>query len=220
LASLFLVSLALPGAATAREANIDPKAVPKETNPALLLKLAGDLSTWGSRAADPLALIVSARLLAQVPTEPIERTKIAEGGAASDKSGSRQLDLRTVIENARELSGDDEDLLAMIADVEGEARRGVVDGPAAHTDRIEANATDVFNNVEFEGGKEAAVYLQGDGDTDLDLLIQDQFGIEICRRDSYADRELCRWTPRWTGPFSIIVKNHGSVWNHYRLVTN
>ena len=69
----------------------------------------------------------------------------------------------------------------------------------------------------FDAGKSVYVSVSGDGDTDLDLYIYDENG-NLIKSDTDSDDEcFCKFTPLWTGKFTIIVKNLGSVCNRYRL---
>ena len=74
--------------------------------------------------------------------------------------------------------------------------------------------------VTFRGGSFAEVSLVGDGDTDLDLYVYDEYGNSVCSDSGWSDRAYCSWRPRWTGVFSIEVRNLGSVYNRYRFATN
>ena len=98
----------------------------------------------------------------------------------------------------------------------GSASAGAVNGPQATTTRVEAHDSDVFN-VRFFGGQLARVSIRGDGDTDLDLIIKDRYGNEVCRADGLRDVETCRFEPENTGTYHIEVRNLGNVWNRYRL---
>ena len=89
----------------------------------------------------------------------------------------------------------------------------------AHTDEVRAHATDVYHVV-FRRGQQAHVGISGDGDTDLDLFIYDENSNLICSRTGPTDDEDCYFNPRWTGPFTIKVRNLGGVYNEYMLLTN
>ena len=40
------------------------------------------------------------------------------------------------------------------------------------------------------------------------------------KHDDYTDTCYCSWTPKWTGAFTIKIKNRGGVCNYYTLYTN
>lgn len=97
--------------------------------------------------------------------------------------------------------------------------RGRVGGAAVHEDCVYANCTDNYT-IRFIAGEEAEVAVVGDGDTDLDLYIYDSNGNLIEKDDDYTDTCYCSWTPKWTGAFTIKIKNRGGVCNYYTLYTN
>lgn len=97
---------------------------------------------------------------------------------------------------------------------------GAVGGPKENlNERVEARATDIYH-VRFYGGELAEVLVTGDGDTDLDLFVYDEFGNLIASDTDLTDVCLAQWVPRWTGTFRIEVKNHGGVYNRYHIITN
>jgi hypothetical protein len=188
--------------------------------------LAHELYAYGRTAEDPLAVIVAAKIVASVPTQPTERAKEEkppEGAAAeatqkTNEAGPPKLEL--MLETARELAGEDEVLLGMIADVEAGKSKGRVPGPLVTIDIVQAGFTNTYYDQVFEGGELAEVATVGDTDTDLDLFIYDEHGNLICSDTDYSDRTYCSWYPRYRGPFAIVIKNLGGVWNEYRLFTN
>src|SRR4051794_29641402 len=114
-AAATLVALAaLPTASRERERNMDPAALASPTNPVLLLKLSDELLEWGRRAADPVALIVSANLLARVAVQEVRRDKEARGEADDNKANRPIPNVAGILAEARELAGTDPALLSWI----------------------------------------------------------------------------------------------------------
>ncbi|MFQ5845697.1 MAG: hypothetical protein ACE5JG_11995 [Planctomycetota bacterium] len=74
--------------------------------------------------------------------------------------------------------------------------------------------------VTFPGGRAARVYVRGDRSSDLDLYVYDENGNLIGKDLGFTDSCVVRWTPRWTGPFVVVVKNRGRRANLYRVWTN
>lgn len=74
--------------------------------------------------------------------------------------------------------------------------------------------------VTFLGGARARIMVQGDGSSDLDLFVYDENGNLIAQDLGYSDSAAVSWTPRWTGPFLVVVKNRGACANLYRIATN
>ncbi len=86
-----------------------------------------------------------------------------------------------------------------------------------HDDTVLANHTDVYT-LTFEAGVEARILVIGDGDTDLDLFIYDENGNLIDSDEDDTDRCVASVTPKWTGKFTVKIKNWGDVYNDYRLL--
>jgi hypothetical protein len=99
------------------------------------------------------------------------------------------------------------------------AHAGTVGGSTRTVEQVKANITDVYN-LSFIAGQEAIVDVKGDGDTDLDLYIYDSSGNLITKDEDYTDHCVARWTPKWTGKFTIKIKNRGGVPNSYVMTTN
>jgi hypothetical protein len=109
--------------------------------------------------------------------------------------------------------------LFFVMAVASQVDAGDVTGPNLHKDQVLANHTDSYE-ITFEGDEKAVVAIIGDGDTDLDLFIYDENDNLIGENTDLTDRCSVEWTPSWTGKFSIKIKNLGSVYNEYVLITN
>lgn len=82
---------------------------------------------------------------------------------------------------------------------------------------VKANTTVTWEYT-FRANTEAKVTVNGDGDTDIDVFIYDENGNLITKDDDTTDYCICRWTPKWTGKFTIKVKNLGNVYNRCHLL--
>jgi hypothetical protein len=96
---------------------------------------------------------------------------------------------------------------------------GRLGGAATHYDRVQAFKTDVYD-ISFRGGAFAEIAVSGDGDTDLDLYVYDEFGNLVASDLNSTDVSYVSWTPVFTGSFRVEVRNRGHVYNDYVLVTN
>jgi hypothetical protein len=181
--------------------------------------MAERLARLGEQQRDPLLLIAAARVMQQVGSQTVERKPQSQGGqAAATKTPGAGRTPATLLARAKELSGGRADLIALADEAANAGTRGAAGGPKAGRTVVRSRAADVFT-ITFTAGQVAAVAISGDGDSDLDLEVYDQAGNLICRADGPTDDEICRWTPRWTGPFRVRVVNMGTA-NEYRLLTN
>jgi hypothetical protein len=73
--------------------------------------------------------------------------------------------------------------------------------------RILAGHQHTFNTISFVGGETATVYVEGDGSTDLDLYVFDQYGQLVAYDDDNTDDCLARWVPARTGFYRIVIVN-------------
>ena len=83
-------------------------------------------------------------------------------------------------------------------------------------DIVDAYSTDTYVQ-RFYAGESVWIRVRGDGDTDLDLYVYDENGNLIDSDTDTDDKCLCIFTPKWTGRFTIKVKNLGNVYNRYYI---
>ncbi|MBO9717194.1 MAG: hypothetical protein J7507_10380 [Pseudoxanthomonas sp.] len=184
------------------------------------LHLADELADYGQEARNPMALIVAAEMIAQAGAHDVQQAKTTGGkGTAGDKAAKPERDVAALLGEARALAGQNAGLLAAIDRVAAGESKGRSNGPGQVSERVLSGDTDTYT-ISFDGGEEAAVLVVGDGDTDLDLYVYDENGNLICDDTDRTDTMLCEWTPNWTGNFTVRIKNLGSVYNAYEMVTN
>lgn len=102
--------------------------------------------------------------------------------------------------------------------IESDASSSSVSPDTETSECVLAHSTDTYS-VKFKGGEEAMVVVIGDGDTDLDLYIYDENGNLIESDTDTSDTLVAIWTPKWTGKFTIEIRNLGSVRNYYTMWT-
>lgn len=213
--------IAVAGAA-AKGPNTGAKGKPSETAAAVeALATADDLAIYGIQQGDPVALIQAAKMKKAAPAKALEAAKKTEGKGTkgADKKSGYDLSADALLARAEGMSAGNATLQALIADAKATKSRGATRGPTVHSDTVLAGNTDSYV-VTFRGGESAAVLVSGDGDTDLDLYVTDENGNTICTDTDASDTMLCRWTPAWTGPFGIHIRNLGRVYNNYKLAVN
>lgn len=215
---LVLIAMMLPMAVMAQEKKDAMIPISQSEN---AIRMVAELSKYGYANKDALSLIQAARLSKQLGLTQEEKEKTQEGETTAEegqKSGQVSMDAAKLLADAKAFAGDDGLLLALIDDVSSNVR-GAVGGPKYASSYVNAGATDVYN-VNFRAGETAIVTVSGDGDTDLDLYIYDSNDNLIDSDTDYSDDCICVWTPRWTGRFTIKIRNRGSVYNSYVIHTN
>jgi hypothetical protein len=105
---------------------------------------------------------------------------------------------------------------AAVLSVPSAANASPVDGPMSKRDQVLAFSTDVYR-VALWGNEVTEIRLVGDGDTDLDLYVYDQFGDLVAVSNGPTDIETIRFVPRRTAVYTIRVVNLGRVYNEYRI---
>lgn len=188
------------------------------------LRLASELVKYGYSQQSALPLVDAMQIIIDNPTQPLGSEK--EGGQATievtGKNGNVSLNFDEILASAREFAEGDDQLLALIDQVETDSQapsRGAVNGPKYTVDVVGPGCTDNFS-VSFVKGYIAEVALSGDGDTDLDLYVYDSNGNLIAADTDYTDDCYVSWVPAWTGRYTIKVVNRGRVANKYVLITN
>ena len=200
-----------------------------------ILQEAGELVAYARENQSPLAMLTAVQMLQRVRVQDgAGRLKQGPSGAAAGaqagpegqkgKTPAPSLDAKVLLAEARTWAKGNQSVLALIDDASKAQPQssGTLGGdlyPYRQPGRLPARTyTDWV--VRMRGGEVALIGVTGDGDTDLDLEVYDEFGNLIVRDARYGDRCLVEWTPKWTGNFTVRIKNLGRVYNDYLLVTN
>lgn len=223
---LFL-SLAVIATAFAANAQDIPQkeAIQGEISPEVsALKLAADLVKYGYANESALPLIDAMQIIIDNPTQPLgaEVRGTTANGDNDKKNGTVSLDFNKILGDAKTFAAGDEQLLALIDQVETDSQagsRGAVNGPRSGAFTVYGGCYNDFD-VSFVKGYVAEVLVSGDGDTDLDLYVYDSNGNLIVSDTDYTDDCYVSWVPRWTGRYTIRVVNRGPVYNNYVILTN
>ncbi|MGB5710922.1 MAG: hypothetical protein WBM44_08420 [Waterburya sp.] len=191
------------------------------------LNLAYNLAEYGRENKDPQMLISAAKIIMETPVESLSLEKTteedpeAEVAEETKTDEERDVSASALLTEARELANNDSTIVALIDEVENGtiASRGKVGAPIRHADTVQAETTDIYI-ITFEGGRIARIGVDGDNDTDLDCYLYDEYGNPVSRDADYSDTCFMQWTPRWTGKYTLRIKNRGRVYNRYYLLTN
>lgn len=188
------------------------------------IALANQLVKYGYESQSALPLIQAVQIYQELgltpATDGITPTQ-EEVGEASTTVTKTERPARTeeqLLADATKFADGDKTLLALVNNCKS-ATRGAVGGSIYRHDCVRGNATDVWR-FRFRGGETAYVVVSGDGDTDLDLYVYDENGNLITQDIDLTDQCVVAFTPRWTGYFTIKIKNRGSIMNCYDLATN
>ena len=195
-----------------------PKA-PAADDPIARLQLTADLLAAGRASKDPLALIVAARIMKSLGGTDVDLKPERPAAPADAQKPGQPVSPDTILIEAHNLAGGDKITNLLIDEAAAMRRAGGAGQPKTHHDTVQPAGTDVYTVV-FNGGQLAEAGIAGDGASDLDLVVYDENDHLVCRSTASADREYCRWWPRWTGPFRIEVQNLGTAADLYRLTTN
>jgi hypothetical protein len=185
------------------------------------ISLAGQLAKYGYANNSASALIQAAELYLSVTTEALKpESATPSKGTATEKATGVSHDPQKLLADAKVIADGDKTLLAMIEKAKASTKtRGAVGGAKYASSRVHSGQTDEYV-VRFWGGETAAVYVSGDGDTDLDLYIYDASGKLVTSDIDYSDECVCIWKPRSTASYKVRIKNRGDVYNAYTIVTN
>lgn len=196
LAVLFLILSVLGGwpggvVAAGKPGREDPEAA---AHPVVTAVLAARVAAYGQSQNDPLALLVAARLL--------------NSASSSEHAGRASA---AWLDSAFRLAGTRSDLLGWITDARVARHRGEATGAEAQTLRVSGREAQSIL-LSFNAGSDAAVALTdggapGSAPLDLDLYVFDERGAAVCASQSPGMPEQCRWTPRRSGKFRIVVEN-------------
>lgn len=189
------------------------------------VKLANQILRYGYENQSALALIDALQIFSENPTQALNATKEGETVDESkndSKKAKVSFDYETVLADAKKFADGDQNLLALIDNIDAEAKgaqRGAINGPTKHYDSVNGNSTDTYT-ISFVAKQLAEILVSGDGDTDLDLYVYDSNGNLIEKDNDYSDDCYVRWVPAWTGKYIVKVVNRGPMYNRYVLLTN
>lgn len=211
-----------------------------------LLVQAAQLAVEGESRKSPMLLLSAAELLLDLT--PSQRTPEAiavsmDGDNQRQPSTLPPLTVDGLIQRAVEISAKDPELAKAVETVALKLQsgdRGIVarqgkDLPRKKIKdvtfcvlnvkkeyrRLEPGQSYTANNVIYEASKPAIALVVGDGDGDLDLWVYDDNSDNLIGRDTDS-KSVClvQWTPRYEGPFRIIVKNVGKQWEQFYVLAN
>lgn len=183
-----------------------------EALPVAQLHLSEQLAAWGRANKDPLSLVVAAQIRQGVGTKVVERK--ADGEAAPAPAATDVV--AALLDEAKALAKNDKTIAALADDVKAAATKGRVGGGIVSLGQI-SGRTIHTRSMDFRAKQTAEIAAVGTDTNDIMLEVFDEGGHLICRD---TDPAYCRFTPAWTGSFTVKVHNNGGSLAHYRLETN
>ena len=188
-----------------------------------VLKLASELAVYGYKNNAVLPLIQAVDLYLSVATKDLKIEAVEKGqGSETSKKSSVSFDASKILSDAKELAALESTpaaYLALISDLEKKAKdqtRSPIDGASKTYERVKAYSSDSYV-VRFNAYERAYIEVYGDGDTDLDLYIYDNYGNLVASDTSVSYNAGGWFVPTCTCPYKIVVKNNGRVYNDYVL---
>ncbi|MFT4954606.1 MAG: hypothetical protein ACI8U3_000977 [Brevundimonas sp.] len=186
---------------------------------------AARLAAWGRKAADAQALILAARMLAEIPFRSADFA--AEPGAAAapgTPSDAPAFTVAGLLDEAETLARGDGQTLAEIEAVRAAAARGVANspfgqGPILARRDVQARQTYWFE-ADAKGGEILRVAAIGDGDTDIDMVVRGADGRVLCEDGAYDHFPVCTLTPGEDQRLRVEIINRGAVWTRVRILSN
>ena len=204
----------LGGGAMATAAQDDAALTPAARGVTQVLT-AAELAAWGRERGDAGALIMAARLIAEVPLRQA-------GGDGDDEAPF--LTAASLLDEAAFLAADNPGVIDAIDRLRDPLTRGVRSsifgaGPVQTVKSLQARERWAFD-VEARGGEILRVAAIGDGDTNIDLVVRDARGAEVCR-DGFGDHyPVCTVSPRAGGQMRVDIVNRGDVWTKVQVLSN
>ena len=186
------------------------------------LQTANALARYGYSVKSASALIGAAEILAGIRTQPLGAQAERGQQAGATAVDTPEFTPATLLADARKFAGRDKTMAAWASEVEKSLNvktRGAVGGPRAGTDIVYGGSTITYQ-LGFIANQRAEIIVSGNGASDLDLYVFDSNGILIAGDEGNSDDAFASWVPKWTGSFSIVVKNQGNRANRFEIYTN
>jgi hypothetical protein len=183
------------------------------------------LTKYGDKAKDPLAMIVAASLKKQSGAQSKKFKKVEEDKAIGDTTPAIDDSVTGMLDRAKQYANGRSDIFTLADDVANSVAKvrtgssGPADDIYIGVATIRGNSTDIIS-VTFRAREIAAVSIVGDGGSDLDLYVYDKSGNQVCASVSFGDEQKCTWIPRWTEGYDVHIKNRGGISNTYGIISH
>ena len=186
------------------------------------LETAYTLAEYGYSVSSASALIEAAEILSQVSTQPLtDAGKEGSSATAANPSG-HDYSVEQLLADGKKLAAGDKTLTKWANEVEKTIKkgtRGALGGPKWDIDCASGGGSFRYT-ISFQGRAYAEVSVQSLDGCDYDVFIYDEGGNLITSDASYSSSAYASFVPRWTGAFTIVVKNSSRYAGRYKILTN
>ena len=220
------VALCFAGALVFAEVGLkgSKEAAPEGNTNVKTLQLAHNLADYGYENESATALLQAAEMISQIQTQKASYEATQEGNSGSKSTAKvRDYSAQALVDAARDFAGKDKALLAWAKNIEKSLKkstRGATGGPRYASNFAYANGGLTYYQWYFDGKRLAEVAVCSLDGADLDLYIFDQNNNFIVCDEGYGRDAYCSWNPRWTGLFTVVIKNNARYNATFEIYTN
>ena len=186
--------------------------------------LARDLAAYAEEKKSPMLMAACAEILIDNPSSEVDPKNVQAAPAtrpAQVELRQPVLDIAKMLADALKLAAENKDVQTFVKKVQDrvpDATRGPVLGPQRAVGIALAGMW-VSYSIPFKADETACVYLQaGNPFAILKLYVYDENGNLITSDTENAAIAECKWTPAWTGKFTVKVVNAGLVDTDFAII--
>ena len=189
------------------------------------LDLASRLIQYGRTNKHAESLLIAAQILHNTPTTKlkVKATVVGEKKADVAEPVKANNSPKALVAEAKKLSTSAavESLAKATLIILDEEPRGRLGGPGVDGPFIlYPNQERTWNGMTFVGGQMAEVAIANGVYGRMILEVRDQFGNVVARDNVPGSFYNCRWTPAFTGPFTIRLTNLDTIAFRCGMATN
>jgi hypothetical protein len=198
-------------------------AAPDKLSGVATVETASNLAIWARANKDPVTLATAAKVLSSAGATPMENPKKAPeapktpADAGKQAPAPKEFTPASLLAEARTMAGDNKEQLTAIDAIEKSitTARGAVGGPKVDDDVL-APGEAMDYTIVFAGDEPMDIAVVTDIAGAIRFKVYDENGNQITT--DYTDH--FEMTPRWTGPFKIVLTNETAGYVPYGFATN
>ena len=183
--------------------------------------LAINLLRYGYQNNSSVSLAQAAQMLFELNMGQLTFSEVT-GESKSEQP--LNMSVTKLLQDALTMSEGDAETRAYVESVKTQIdnkpiNKGARNGPVRKSARVAANST-VAYALDIAGGEVMTIAVYGDGDTDLDLYVYNEIGDLRAYDDDPSGDCLVMFLPLFSQKIRIEIKNRGSIYNDFVIVTN